>query len=137
MAVLPTGTRFGTYEILTAIGAGGMGEVYRARDAKLNRDVALKVLPELFAVDPDRLMRFKREAHILASLNHPNIAAIYGFEESDGLRALVLELVDGEILAHRLALGDSHLDRLNVEQDFDVLKSDPRIQKLVRVMSPR
>jgi len=80
---LTTGTRIGPYEIIASLGAGGMGEVFRARDAKLNRDVALKVLPEAFALDPDRLARFKREAQLLASLNHPNIGAIYGFEDSD------------------------------------------------------
>ena len=79
---LRTGTRLGAYEILSAIGAGGMGEVYRARDQKLNRDVALKVVSEAFTADPDRLARFKREAYVLASLNHPNIAAIYGLEEA-------------------------------------------------------
>ena len=100
---LSAGTRLGPYEILAALGAGGMGKVYRARDAKLNRDVALKVLPESFASDSDRLARFKREARVLASLNHPNIAAIYGFEESDVVPALVMELVDGDTLADRLA----------------------------------
>src|SRR5262249_47498580 len=89
------GTKLGPYEILSAIGAGGMGEVYRARDTRLNRDVALKVLPEAFATDPDRLARFKREAQVLASLNHPTIAAIYGFEDGEGVHALVLELVEG------------------------------------------
>jgi eukaryotic-like serine/threonine-protein kinase len=107
---LSAGTRLGPYEILAAIGAGGMGEVYRARDTKLNRDVALKVLPEAFTTDPDRLARFKREAHVLAALNHPNIAAIYGFEESDGVRALVLELVEGPTLADHIAKGALHLD---------------------------
>ena len=107
---LPLGTRLGAYEVLAAIGAGGMGEVYRARDARLNRDVALKVLPELFALDPDRLARFKREAQVLASLNHPNIAAIYGFEESNGVQALVLELVEGPTLADRIARGPIPLD---------------------------
>src|SRR5712692_1139069 len=82
-----------------------MGEVYRARDTKLQRDVAIKVLPELFALDPDRLARFKREAQVLASLNHPNIAAIYGLEESNGAQALVLELVEGPTLADRIADG--------------------------------
>ena len=91
---LSAGTRLGPYEILAALGAGGMGEVYRARDAKLNRDVALKVLPALFASDSDRLARFKREAQVLASLHHSNIAAIYGFEECDVVPALVMELVD-------------------------------------------
>ena len=107
---LPAGTRLGAYEIVSALGAGGMGEVYRARDAKLNRDVALKVLPELFACDPDRLARFKREAQVLASLNHPNIAAIYGFEESNGVQALVLELVEGPTLADRVAQGPIPID---------------------------
>src|SRR5262249_25595134 len=99
------GARLGSFEILSALGSGGMGEVYRARDAKLNRDVALKILPTEFAVDPDRLARFKREAQVLASLNHQNIAAIYGLEDSDGVRALVLELVDGPTLADRIAQG--------------------------------
>jgi serine/threonine protein kinase len=85
---LSPGTRLGHYEILSAIGAGGMGEVYRARDTKLGRQVALKVLPEAFATDSERLAPFKREAQVLASLNHPNIAAIYGLEEADGLRPL-------------------------------------------------
>jgi serine/threonine-protein kinase len=102
---LVAGTRLGAYEILSALGAGGMGEVHRARDTKLNRDVAIKVLPELFANDPERLARFEREAHVLASLNHPNIGAIYGFEHTDGLKALVLELVEGPTLADRLAEG--------------------------------
>src|SRR5437899_1509260 len=91
---LSAGTRLGPYEILAPIGAGGMGEVYRARDTKLKRDVALKVLPEAFARDPGRMARFQREAEVLASLNHPNIAHIYGVEE----RALVMELVEGEEL---------------------------------------
>ena len=82
----------GPYEIVTAIGAGGMGEVYRARDTRLKREVALKILPESFASDPDRLARFQREAEVLASLNHPHIAAIYGIEESGGTHALVMEL---------------------------------------------
>jgi serine/threonine protein kinase len=102
---LPPGTRFGPYEILTAIGAGGMGEVYRARDTKLNRDVALKVLPELVATDPDRHGRFRREAQVLAALNHPHIAGIYGFEDSSGTLALAMELVDGPTLADRIARG--------------------------------
>jgi len=107
---LRTGTRLGAYEILSAIGAGGMGEVYRARDQKLNRDVALKVVSEAFTADPDRLARFKREAYVLASLNHPNIAAIYGLEEADGVRALVLELVEGPTLADRIADGPIPFD---------------------------
>src|SRR5438445_7256905 len=97
------GTRLGPYEILSAIGSGGMGEVYRARDAKLNREVALKVLPEAFTRDPDRLARFKREAQVLAALNHPHVGAIYGFEDSGETHALVLELIKGETLAERIA----------------------------------
>src|SRR5213592_3443410 len=92
---LAIGTRLGPYEVLGTLGAGGMGEVYRARDPKLNREVALKVLPEAFALDPERLARFKREAQLLASLNHPNIAAIHGFEDADGAHALILELGEG------------------------------------------
>ena len=85
-----------------------MGKVYRARDTKLDRDVALKVLPDLFANDPERLARFQREAKVLASLNHPNLASIYGLEEADGVRALVLELVEGPTLADRIAEGQLH-----------------------------
>src|SRR5216110_1775618 len=99
---LSPGTRLGPYEILAALGAGGMGEVYRARDTKLGREVALKVIPDTFALDPDRLARFAREAQVLASLNHPHIAAIYGFEDSGDTHALVLELVDGPTLADRI-----------------------------------
>ncbi len=107
---LTPGARLGPYEILSAIGAGGMGEVYRARDTKLNRDVALKVIPDTFALDPDRVSRFTREAQVLASLNHPHIAAIYGFEDSGKTHALVLELVEGETLAERIARGPIPLD---------------------------
>jgi serine/threonine protein kinase/Tol biopolymer transport system component len=102
---LAIGTRLGQYEILSLLGAGGMGEVYRARDAKLNRNVAIKVLPEVFALESDRLARFQREAQVLASLNHPHIAQIYGLEDSTGVRALVMELVEGPTLADRIALG--------------------------------
>src|SRR5580700_2409378 len=91
---LPIGDKLGHYEILAPIGAGGMGEVYRARDSKLKRDVAIKVLPEAFACDAERMARFQREAEVLASLNHSNIAAIYGVED----HALVMELVEGETL---------------------------------------
>ncbi len=100
---LTPGTRLGSYEVTALIGQGGMGEVYRAHDTKLGRDVALKVLPELFADDPERLARFQREARVLASMNHPNIAIIYGLEESGDTRALVLELVEGPTLADRIA----------------------------------
>jgi len=99
------GTRLAEYEVLELIGAGGMGRVYRARDTKLGRDVALKVLPETFARDGERLARFEREARVLASLNHPNIATLHGLEESDGFHFLVMELVPGETLAERLARG--------------------------------
>jgi len=100
--MLTTGVRIGPYEIVALIGQGGMGEVYRARDTKLNRDVALKVLPDLFAGDPERLARFQREAQVLASLKHQNIGTIYGLEEAGGVRALVLELVEGPTLAERI-----------------------------------
>jgi serine/threonine-protein kinase len=102
---LSSGTRIGPYEVVAPLGAGGMGEVYRARDTKLGRDVALKILPDAFAADADRLMRFEREAKTLAALNHPNIAHIHGFEEAGRTRALVMELVEGEDLAERLARG--------------------------------
>jgi hypothetical protein len=107
---LPSGTRLGPYEILAPLGAGGMGEVYRARDGKLNRDVAIKVLPEAVAEDAERLARFQREAQVLASLNHPHIAAIYGLEKSGNIEALVLELVEGETLADRIAGGPIPVD---------------------------
>ena len=107
---LTPGTRFGPYEVLNPLGSGGMGEVHRARDTRLGRDVALKVLPQRFAADPDRLARFSREAQVLASLNHPRIGAIYGLEECDGVRALVLELVEGLTLADRLAQAPIPLD---------------------------
>ena len=107
---LSPGTTLGSYQVTAKIGEGGMGEVYRSRDTKLDRDVALKVLPEAFTQDPDRLARFEREAKVLASLNHPNIAAIYGLEEADGTRALVLELVEGPTLADRIKQGPIPLD---------------------------
>ena len=104
------GMRLGAYEVHAPIGAGGMGEVYRALDTKLGREVALKVLPPLFAGDPDRRARFAREAHVLASLNHPNIAAIHGIEEAEDITALVLELVEGPTLADRIAHGPLPID---------------------------
>jgi len=107
---LGTLRRLGPYEIVGPLGAGAMGEVYKARDPKLNREVALKVLPPLLALDPDRVARFKREAQVLAALNHPNIAAIYGLEESVGIQALVLELVDGPTLADRIGRGPLPID---------------------------
>jgi Tol biopolymer transport system component len=103
-------TRLGPYEIVSAIGAGGMGEVYRARDTKLGREVALKVLPEEFAADAERMARFEREAKVLASLNHLNVATIYGFQDSGGVHALAMELVEGPTLADRIAQGPIPLD---------------------------
>ena len=107
---LSPGARLGSYEVTGPLGAGGMGEVYRARDTRLDRDVALKILPASFASDPDRLMRFEREAKTLASLNHPHIAQLYGIEESSGVRALVMELVEGEDLAQRIGRGAIPID---------------------------
>src|SRR3970040_1070460 len=100
---IAVGTRLGPYEILSALGAGGMGEVYRASDTHLGRQVAIKILPDTFAHDLERLARFEREARTLAALNHPNIAQIYGVENADGVRALVMELVEGPTLADRIA----------------------------------
>jgi len=108
---LTAGTRFGSYEVTGPIGAGGMGEVYRARDTRLNRDVAVKVLPALFLHDEERLARFKREAQVLASLNHPNIASIYGFEDTAaGAHALIMEFVDGEDLSRVIARAPLPID---------------------------
>ena len=109
MALSP-GTRLGPYEIQSALGAGGMGEVYRARDTKLGRDVALKILPDSFTHDPERLARFRREAQVLAALNHPHIAQIYGLEEANGTQFLVLELADGESMDKRIARGPIPID---------------------------
>jgi serine/threonine protein kinase len=107
---LAAGTRLGAYEIVSPLGSGGMGEVYRARDRRLNRDVAIKILSEEFASDDDRVARFTREAQTLAALNHPHIAQIYGVEESESTRALVMELVEGETLADRIARGAIPID---------------------------
>ena len=108
--VLEVGSRLGHYDVTALIGEGGMGQVWQATDTKLNRQVALKILPEVFAADPDRLARFQREAQVLASLNHPGIAAIYGIEEAEDTRALVLELVEGPTLADRIAQGPIPVD---------------------------
>ena len=102
---LVSGTKLGHYEIVDALGAGGMGEIYRARDSKLGREVAIKVLLPQLALDKERLARFEREARLLAQLNHPNIATVHGFEESDGQHFLVMELVEGETLAEGIAVG--------------------------------
>src|SRR5579863_1332983 len=104
------GTKLGPYEVVGPLGAGGMGVVYRACDNKLKREVALKVLPELFANDAHSMVRFEREAQVLASLNHPHIAHIHGMEESNGIRALVMELVEGDDLSQRLARGAIPID---------------------------
>src|ERR687892_1094047 len=107
---LTPGTRLGPHEVTAEIGKGGMGEVYRARDSKLKREVALKVLPADVATDPERLARFEREAQVLASLNHPHIAHVHGLEEGAGVRAIVMELVGGEDLAARIARGPIAID---------------------------
>src|SRR3954469_21169170 len=110
MLTLTPGTRLGPYEIVSALGEGGMGAVYRARDTGLNREVAIKVLLPFVASDPERLARFSREAQGLASLNHPSIPAIYGLEEAHGTQALVLELVEGPTLADRITNGPIALE---------------------------
>ncbi|MDZ4804617.1 MAG: serine/threonine-protein kinase [Candidatus Eisenbacteria bacterium] len=107
---LTPGSRLGPYEVIAPLGSGGMGEVFRARDSRLGRDVAIKVLPAAFALDPERLARFEREARLLASLSHQNIAGIHGLEELDGHRHLILELVEGETLAVRIARGPLPID---------------------------
>src|SRR6185503_8416846 len=104
------GSRLGSYEVTAKLGAGGMGEVYRATDPKLKRDVAIKVLPAAFTEDADRLERFEREAQLLAQLHHPNIASIFGLEESGGTRALVMEMVEGDDLSARIARGPVPID---------------------------
>ena len=109
MALSP-GTRLGHYDVTALIGEGGMGQVWQATDTQLRRQVALKILPDAFAADPDRLARFQREAQVLASLNHPNIGGIHGLEESDGVKALVLELVEGPTLADRIKQGPIPVD---------------------------
>jgi eukaryotic-like serine/threonine-protein kinase len=109
MALTP-GTRLGQYEVVALIGAGGMGEVYRARDSKLKRDVAIKTLPEEFSRDHDRLIRFQREAEVLAALNHSNIAGIYDLQEANESRFLIMELVEGETLAERIRRGPIPID---------------------------
>src|ERR1700684_846568 len=107
---LPPGTKLGSYEIISPLGAGGMGEVNRARDTRLGREVALKVLPTALASCPERMARFQRAAQVLASLNHPRMGAIYGFEDSGGVRALVMELIEGPTLADRIARGPIPID---------------------------
>ena len=115
---LPTGTRLGPYEILVPLGSGGMGEVYRARDTRLHRDVAIKILPPQFAADAERVARFEREAHVVAALNHQNIAQIYGIEETAGVSGLVMELVDGPMLADLIATSAG----MSVDDALDVAR---------------
>ena len=111
MALIP-GTRLGVYEVVARIGVGGMGEVYRATDTTLGRQVAIKILPDAFAANSERMARFEREAKTLASLNHPNIAAIYAAEKSAGLHALVMELVEGDDLSQRIGCGAIPIDEV-------------------------
>ena len=124
MSLVP-GTRLGAYEVTAQIGEGGMGQVYRATDTKLKRQVAIKILPPSLAADHDRLARFQREAEVLASLNHPHIAAIHGLEDADGVKALVMELVEGDDLSQRLARGPIPLDEvlLIAKQIAEALKA--------------
>jgi len=110
---LPSGTKLGPYEILIPLGAGGMGEVYRARDARLNRDVAVKILPATFARDPERLRRFQQEAHAVAALSHPNILAVHDFGEHEGSPYLVTECLEGETLRDRMRSGVLPLRKAN------------------------
>ena len=135
---LAPGTRLGVYEILSPLGAGGMGEVYRAHDGRLNRDVAIKVLPEIFTADPDRLARFTREAQTLARLNHPNIAAIYGLEESGSVRALIMELVAGDDLAAIIRRGPVPLaDTLAIARQIaDALEAAHELGIIHRDLKP-
>ena len=107
---LAPGSRVGVYEVIAPIGRGGMGEVYRARDTTLHREVAVKVLPDAFAQDRDRLLRFEREARLLAALNHPNVAAIFGLEEHGASKLLIMELAEGSTLAEKLAAGPLPID---------------------------
>src|SRR5207253_878801 len=116
---LRVGTQLGSLEIRGLLGCGGMGEVYRARDTNLKREVAIKILPEEFSRDPDRVARFQREAELLASLNHPNIAAIYDLKEAEGSRFLVLEFVEGETLAERIGRGSIPVEEaLNIARNI-------------------
>ena len=138
--MLVAGTRLEHYEILSSLGAGGMGEVYRARDTKLGRNVALKLLPEVFAEDPERLSRFQREAQVLASLNHPNIAQIYAIED----RALVMELVPGKTLKrlpietaleYAKQIADA-LEALDGDETLDLLELRPQTERIIEIGLP-
>jgi serine/threonine protein kinase len=128
------GSRLGPYEITAKLGEGGMGEVYRARDSKLEREVAIKVLPAAFSEDPERLARFEREARLLAQLHHPHVASVFGLEESEGVSALVMELVEGPTLAGRLTRGPLPLQEAlaGVRPDSRArLPRGPRLSPLV------
>ena len=128
---LAPGSRVGHYAVTSLLGEGGMGQVWQATDTQLNRQVALKILPDAFASDPDRLARFTREAQILARLNHPNIAQIHGIEEAEGTRALVLELVEGPTLADRIKQGPIPLDEaLPIAKQICVLRPASRFRSL-------
>src|SRR5262249_23058801 len=117
IVALTIGSQLGSHEITALLGKGGMGEVYRARDLRLKRDVAIKILPEEFARDADRLSRFQREAEVLASLNHPNIAGIHDLVDANGFRYLILELVEGQTLSQRIARGP-----IPVEEALDIAR---------------
>ena len=136
---LAPGTSIGHYNVTSLLGEAGMGQVWQATDTQLNREVALKILPDAFASDPDRLARFQREAQILASLNHPNIAAIYGIEEAEGTRALVLELVEGPTLADRISKGPIPLDEALpiAKQIAEALEAAHEAGVIHRSRSPR
>src|SRR4030095_5475474 len=137
MALSP-GTRLGVYEVTAQIGEGGMGQVFRAHDTRLNRDVALKILPDAVASDPDRLARFTREAQTLGSLNHARIAQIYGLEESGGVRALVMELVEGDDLSQRIGRGPIPLaDALPMSEEIAAALAAPHEQGIInRALKP-
>jgi serine/threonine-protein kinase len=138
VAIAP-GTRFGAYEVAEQIGVGGMGEVYRATDTNLKRDVAVKILPESFASDADRLARFQREGEALASLNHSNIAQIYGLEKADGKTVIAMELIDGPTLAERIAEGPIPPDKaLGIARQIaDALEAAHGLQIVHRDLKPQ
>src|SRR5437867_1423907 len=129
---VPAGTRLSSYEILSLIGVGGMGEVYRARDCKLKRDVAIKILPEGLESQPERISRFEREAELLASLNHTNIAIVHDFQQSGERHFLVMELVEGETLADRVQRGPLPLDEtLQIARQIaEALEADRKSTRL-------
>ena len=133
---LESGTRIGSYDVIALLGAGGMGEVYRARDTRLHRDVALKILPAAFASDPERMARFEREAQLLASLNHPNIAQIYGLERAGRTSALVMELVEGETLAERIRRPDHLRQGYGGPPKLDAKAEGLRLPELGRPPEP-